>query len=265
MTNKLKLISFNVNGIRACINKGLLDSLEKMNANIVCIQETKAHPEQVDHKIADLGYKYEFWNSAEKKGYSGTAIFSKIKPLDVIYDLGIEKHDREGRVITLEFEKFFLTTVYTPNSKRELERLDYRYEEWDKDFLAFVKNLEKTKPVIFCGDLNVAHNPIDLKNDISNMTTDKKPGTCGFTDKERERFQDILDAGFIDTFKELHTTKEKYSWWSYMFKSRERNTGWRIDYFLVSKSIFNWVKEAEIHNEILGSDHCPVSIDIEIK
>jgi len=265
MGKKLKLISFNVNGIRACLKKDLIESLKKMAGDIVCIQETKAHPDQVDHTIAQLGYTYEYWNSATKKGYSGTAIFSKIEPMNVIYDLGIKKHDDEGRVITLEFEKFFLTTVYTPNSKRELERLDYRYNEWDRDFLAFVKKLEEKKPVIFCGDLNVAHKPIDLKNDVSNMTTAKKPGACGFTDKERERFSDFLDAGFIDTFRELHPSKEKYSWWAYMFKSRERNVGWRIDYFLVSKSIFSWVKEAEIHNEILGSDHCPVYLEIEIK
>jgi len=265
MNDKLKLISFNVNGIRACISKDFIESLKEMNGDIVCIQETKAHPEQVDHKIADLGYKYEYWNSAQKKGYSGTAIFSKIKPIEVIYDLGIEKHDNEGRVITLEFEKFYLTTVYTPNSKRELERLDYRYEEWDKDFLSFIKKLEEKKPVIFCGDLNVAHKEIDIKNPMTNKTTKSYPGSCGFTDKEREGFDNILAAEFIDVFRQLHPNEEKYSWWSYMFKSRDRNVGWRIDYFLVSASIFKWVKSAEIHNEIYGSDHCPISIEIEIK
>jgi len=260
---ELKIISFNVNGIRACIKKDFLKSLVEMDGDIVCIQETKAHPSQVDHNISDLGYSYEYWNSAEKKGYSGTAIFSKVKPIEVIYDLGIEELDTEGRVLTLEFEKFFLTTVYTPNSKRELERLDYRYDTWDREFLKFVKKLEEKKPVIFCGDLNVAHKEIDLKNFKANMTTTTKPGACGFTDKEREGFDNILKANFIDTFRELHPIKEKYSWWSYMFKSRDRNVGWRIDYFLVSKSIFKYVKKAEIHNEIFGSDHCPVYIIIE--
>ncbi len=258
--SELKLVSWNVNGIRAVMNKGFIESIKELDADIFCLQETKAHPSQVEHEIEKLGYKYEFWNSAEKKGYSGTAIFSKIEPIKVSYGMGIEKHDNEGRVITAEFDKYFLVTVYTPNSKRALERLDYRYEEWDRDFLSYVKKLEEKKPVVFCGDLNVAHKEIDLKNDVSNKTTDTKPGNAGFTDKEREGFDNILNSGFIDTFRELNPTEEKYSWWSYMFNSRTNNTGWRIDYFCVSKSLRDNIIKADIHNEIFGSDHCPVSL-----
>ena len=261
----LKLVSWNVNGIRAVMNKGFIDSLNKLNADIICLQETKAHQSQVEHQLKDMGYEFEYWNSAEKKGYSGTAIFSKIKPLNVIYDLGIEEHDREGRVITAEYEDFYLITVYTPNSKRELERLDYRYEKWDVDFLEFVKKLELNKPVVFCGDLNAAHKDIDVKNDKSNKTTATKPGSAGFTDKEREGIDKIIEAGFIDTFRKFHPDEEKFSWWSYMGRARANNVGWRIDYFFISKGIDNKLKDAQIHDDILGSDHCPVSIELDLK
>lgn len=259
---KLNLISWNVNGIRAVLKKGFKDFVKEYNPDILCIQETKAHPSQVDKMLDD--YEHHYWNSAEKKGYSGTAVFSKIKPLTVRYDLGIEELDKEGRVITLEFEKFFLVNVYTPNSKRGLARLDYRYETWDPEFLKFVKSLEKDKPVIFCGDLNVAHKEIDLKNPQTNKTTKSRPGNAGFTDQERERFDKILEAGFIDTFRYLHPEEIKYTWWSYMFHARSKNVGWRIDYFCISKSLENNFKKAEILNEVLGSDHCPVKLEIEL-
>jgi exodeoxyribonuclease-3 len=235
-----------------------------MNPDILCLQETKAHPEQVDHELKNLGYEYEYWNSAEKKGYSGTAVFSKIKPISVSYGLGIEKHDTEGRVITCEFEKYFLVTVYTPNSKRGLERLEYREKEWDVDFLQYVKTLEQTKPVVFCGDLNVAHQEIDLKNPQSNKTTKTKPGNAGFTDQERRGFDNIVNAGFIDTFRYLHPNEEKYTWWSYMFQARKKNIGWRIDYFCVSQSLKDAIQKAEILDHIMGSDHCPVELELNI-
>jgi len=263
--SKLKIISWNVNGIRAILKKDFIKDIKLLNPNILCIQETKATKSQVDINMKSLGYNYEYWNSAEKKGYSGTAIFSKIKPINVIYGLNIKEHDNEGRVITLEFEKFFLTTVYTPNSKRELERLNYRYEKWDKDFLSFIKNLEQKKPVIFCGDLNVAHKEIDLKNPISNKTTKTKPGNAGFTDKERQSFNNILNEGFLDTFRYLYPKTTKYSWWSYMFNSRTKNIGWRIDYICISKSLKNNLIDAKIHNDIYGSDHCPVEIEINFE
>lgn len=261
--SELKLVSWNVNGIRAVMKKGFLESIDELQADIVCLQETKAHPHQVDHELKEMGYNYEFWNSADKAGYSGTAIFSKIEPLSVIYDMGIEEHDNEGRVIATEFEKFFLVTVYTPNSKRQLERLDYR-QEWDRDFLNYIKELEKNKPVIFCGDLNVAHKEIDVKNDKGNKTTKTKPGNAGFTDQEREGFENILGAGFIDTFRYFYPNVEKFSWWTYMFNSRAKNVGWRIDYFCVSKALENNLVDAQIHNEIYGSDHCPVSLKIKM-
>jgi len=262
---KLKLLSWNVNGIRAVMQKDFLKSIEEINPDIFCLQETKARPEQVEHEIEKLGYKYEFWNSAEKKGYSGTAIFSKIKPINVIYDMDLgENFDNEGRVITLEFDNFFLTTVYTPNSKRDLSRLVYR-EDWDNKFLEFVKKLEEEKPVIFCGDLNVAHREIDLKNPSTNKTTKTKPGNAGFTDTEREGFDKIVDSGFIDTFRFFHPETEQYTWWSYMFGAREKNVGWRIDYFLVSKMLEKKLISAKIHDKIIGSDHCPVEVEIEIK
>ncbi|MCG8683394.1 MAG: exodeoxyribonuclease III, partial [Desulfobacterales bacterium] len=203
-------------------------------------------------------YPYHYWNSAERKGYSGVAVFSKVKPIDVVYGIGLL--DEEGRVITLEFEDYFLVTVYTPNSKRGLERVDFRHQEWDVKFLEYCRNL--SKPVIFCGDLNVAHRPIDLKNDKSNMTTSTKPGNAGFTDKEREGFDNIVDAGFIDSFRHFNPTEEKYSWWSYMFKARENNAGWRIDYFCVNNALKSRMKSADILTEVMGSDHCPVVLEL---
>lgn len=259
----MKLISWNVNGIRAVMQKDFLKSLKTLNGDIVCLQETKAHPDQVDHKIHELGYQFEFWNSAEKKGYSGTAIFSKIKPLNVTYGIGHEL-DNEGRTIIAEFDKFYLITVYTPNSKRDLARLDLRYNEWDKQFLAFCKNLEKKKSVIFCGDLNAAHKEIDVKNDKSNKTTATQPGNAGFTDKEREGITNIINSGFIDTFRHFHPEKEKFTWWSYMGGARAKNVGWRIDYFFASNSIKEKLINADILDKIMGSDHCPVELDINL-
>lgn len=262
MTINQKIISWNVNGIRAVIKKEFTESIKQLNPNILCLQETKAQQNQVTHNLKDLGYEHEYWNSAEKKGYSGTAIFSKIKPQNITYGLGIEEHDTEGRVITAEFENYFLVTVYTPNSKRALERLDYRYEKWDIAFLSYVKKLEETKPVIFCGDLNVAHKEIDLKNSTSNKTTNTKPGSAGFTDKERDSFDKIIKAGFIDTYRHFYPEEIKYTWWSYMFNSRANNTGWRIDYFCTSQSLKKNLINAKIHNEIFGSDHCPIELEI---
>lgn len=256
----MKLLSWNVNGIRACITKGFLDSIKKINPDIICLQETKALEHQVDMKLENY---YQYWNSAEKKGYSGTAIFTKIKPLSVTYGMNLEEHDNEGRIITLEFDDYYLTTVYTPNSKRELTRLEYR-QIWDKEFLKYMKKLEKKKPVIFCGDLNVAHKEIDIKNFQSNKTTATKPGSAGFTDEEREGFDNILNADFIDTFRYFYPNKEEiYSWWSYMFHSRDRNTGWRIDYFITSKSLNPKLKDAAILDHVLGSDHCPVVLELK--
>ena len=261
---KLKLTSWNVNGIRACLKKEMYQSIQDFASDIFCIQETKAQEEQVEEDFSGLGYKHKYWNSATKKGYSGTAIYSKVKALNVVYDMELgEDYDNEGRVITLEFENFFLTTVYTPNSKRALERLDYR-KVWDEKFLDFVKEFEKKKPMIFCGDLNVAHTPIDIKNDKSNMTTEKKPGSAGFTDTERTGFDNILKRGFVDTFRFLHPEKIQYSWWSYMFNSRANNTGWRIDYFCISESLKDKLISATIHDQTHGSDHCPVEIEIEL-
>jgi exodeoxyribonuclease-3 len=253
----MKIMSWNVNGIRACMTKGFLNVIGKENPDIVCLQEIKAHPEQIDIKLTE--YEHHFWNPAERKGYSGTAVFSKIKPLSVKYGIGLI--DEEGRVITLEFEDYFLITVYTPNSKRELERLDFRYNEWDKEFLKYMKSLNK--PVILCGDLNVAHTEIDLANPDTNKTTKTKPGNAGFTDKERERFQDFLDAGYIDTFRKFYPEKIQYTWWSYMFQARKRNVGWRIDYFLADKRLLDKLKNAKIHDEYLGSDHCPISLELK--
>ena len=251
----MKLISWNVNGIRACVNKGFKEFFEDIQADIFCIQETKCQPEQID--LAFDGYT-SYWNSAEKKGYSGTAIFTKIKPINVTYGIGIEEHDKEGRVITLEFEKFYMVNIYTPNSKRELERLGYR-QIWEDEIRKYLLNLNKTKPVIICGDLNVAHKEIDLKNPKSNRRN------AGFTDEERNKMTKLLDAGFIDTFRQIYPNKENcYSWWSYMGKARERNVGWRIDYFIVSKDMKEKIEDAKIHSEIMGSDHCPVELDINL-
>ena len=250
----MKLISWNVNGLRACMNKGFEDFLRASGADAFCLQETKMQREQADF-VFD-GYE-EYWNSAEKKGYSGTAIFSKNAPLNVTYGIGIEEHDKEGRVITAEYENFYLVTVYTPNSQRELARLDYRME-WEDVFRAYLLELDKNKPVIVCGDLNVAAEEIDLKNPKTNRKN------AGFTDEERAKFRELKAAGFVDTFRHLHPEEVKYSWWSYMFKAREKNAGWRIDYFVVSERIADKVQAAEIHTEILGSDHCPVSIEIDL-
>lgn len=256
----MKIISWNVNGIRAVLKKGFLDFMDDHDPDIICIQETKAHKEQVELELDKYPYKY--WNSAEKKGYSSTAIFSKHKPIDVIYDMDIEKHDNEGRVITLEFKDYYLVTVYTPNSKRDLSRLPYRQHEWDVDFLKYMKTLEAAKPVIFCGDLNVAHTEEDLANPGSNKTTKSRPGNAGFTDEEREGFDNIINAGFIDTFREFHEGNGHYTWWSYMGGARARNVGWRIDYFCISPSLKSMMKNSYILPEVMGSDHCPIVLDI---
>ena len=251
----MKLISWNVNGIRACVNKGFIDFFNKIDADIFCIQETKCQKGQIELEFE--GYE-SYWNSAEKKGYSGTAIFTKIKPLTIKYGIGKEEHDKEGRVITLEFDKFYMVNIYTPNSKRELERLDYRMI-WEDEIKKYLLHLNKIKPVIMCGDLNVAHKEIDLKNPKTNRHN------AGFTDEERNKMTELLDAGFTDSFRYKYPDKEnEYSWWSYMGHAREKNVGWRIDYFIVSKSIENCIKEAKIHSEIFGSDHCPVELEIDI-
>ena len=255
----MKLISWNVNGLRAVITKGFKNFFEEIDADIFCIQETKMQESQIDDNIKYI-FKdyYSYWNSAEKKGYSGTAIFSKEKPINISYGIGIEEHDQEGRVITLEFDKFYMVNCYTPNSKRELERLDYRMI-WEDEFRKYLLKLNETKPVIICGDLNVAHKEIDLKNPKSNRRN------AGFTDEERDKMTKLLNAGFTDTFRYLYPDKtEMYSWWSYMFKAREKNAGWRIDYFIVSKSIEEKIEESYIYSEVLGSDHCPVGLDINI-
>ena len=251
----IKLISWNVNGLRACCDKGFRDIFTQLDADFFCLQETKMQEGQLD--LSFEGYT-SFWNYAEKKGYSGTAIFTKHQPLQVTYGLGIDEHDHEGRVITLEMEKFFLVTVYTPNSQDGLKRLDYRMT-WDDDFRAYLQKLDQSKPVLVCGDLNVAHKEIDLKNPKTNRMN------AGFTDQEREKFQLLLDAGFIDTFRYFYPEQTNiYSWWSYRFKAREKNAGWRIDYFLASASLADKLKEAKIHTEIFGSDHCPVEVTVEI-
>lgn len=245
----MKLISWNVNGIRAALKKGFLDYFNEQNADVFCLQETKCQVGQVE---IDLPGYYQYWNQAVKKGYSGTAIFTKIKPLSVKYDMGIEEHDQEGRLITLEFENYFLVTCYTPNSKRGLERLENR-QLWEDDFRKYLLKLKEDKPVVLCGDLNVAHKEIDIKNDRTNHRN------AGFTDEEREKITLLLDAGFIDTYRYFYPKKDgAYSWWSYMGKARANNTGWRIDYFVVSESLKDNIKDAEIHSSQLGSDHCPV-------
>lgn len=249
----MKLISWNVNGLRACVKKGFMDFFEAEDADVFCVQEIKLQEGQIDLELK--GY-HQYWNYAEKKGYSGTAIFSKIKPISVFYGIGEEEHDKEGRVITLEFDKYYIVTVYTPNSQRGLARLEYRME-WENAFLSYLKNLEKTKPVIFCGDLNVAHKEIDLKNPQSNRKN------AGFSDEERAKFDEIIHKGFIDTFRYFYPDREgAYTWWSYMFKARENNAGWRIDYFCVSNSLKDELKDAIIYSDILGSDHCPVGLEI---
>lgn len=250
----MKLISWNVNGLRACMEKGFMDFFNQVDADVFCIQESKLQAGQIE---LDLPGYYQYWNYAEKKGYSGTALFCKEEPLGVTYGIGIEEHDKEGRVITAEFADFYVVTVYTPNSKRELERLSYRME-WEAAFLAYLKGLEQKKPVIFCGDLNVAHREIDLKNPKSNHHN------AGFTDEERACFDTLLENGFVDTFRYFYPDREGiYSWWSYMFKAREKNAGWRIDYFVVSESLKDRLSGAAIHTEVMGSDHCPVELTIQ--
>ncbi|MDD3304347.1 MAG: exodeoxyribonuclease III [Clostridia bacterium] len=250
----MKLISWNVNGLRACMTKGFFDFFTATKADMFCIQETKMQEEQAE-EIQFEGY-YRYMNSAEKKGYSGTAIFTKRKPLSVAYGLGIEEHDKEGRVITLEYDTFFLVNSYTPNSKRELERLDYRMI-WEEEMKQYLLKLDAIKPVIYCGDLNVAHQEIDLKNPSTNHHN------AGFTDREREKMTKLLEENFTDTFRYLYPEqKDAYTWWSYMQNARQRNIGWRIDYFIVSNSIKEKIKEATIHSDILGSDHCPIELDI---
>lgn len=252
----MKFISWNVNGLRACVQKGFLDYFKEVEADFFCIQESKLQEGQIELELPE-GYE-AYWNYAEKKGYSGTAIFTKHKPLQVTYGIGIEEHDKEGRVITLEYDNFYLITCYTPNSQSELARLSYRME-WEDAFLAYVDGLKEKKPVIFCGDLNVAHKEIDLKNPKTNRKN------AGFTDEEREKFSVILSHGYIDTFRYFYPEQEQiYSWWSYRFKAREKNAGWRIDYFIVSEDLKDKLTDAKIHTEVMGSDHCPVELDIEL-
>ncbi len=249
----MKLISWNVNGIRACVTKGFMDYFKEADADIFCIQESKLQEGQIE--LDTPGY-YQYWNYAVKKGYSGTAVFTKKKPLSVSYGLGIEEHDKEGRVITLEMDDFYFVTVYTPNSQNELKRLDYRME-WEDAFRGYLKKLEETKPVIVCGDMNVAHKEIDLKNPKTNRKN------AGFTDEERGKFTELLEAGFIDTFRHFYPDQtEIYSWWSYRFSARAKNAGWRIDYFLTSESLKDRLKGAAIHTDIMGSDHCPVELEL---
>ena len=251
----MKCISWNVNGIRACVKKGFLDFFKEADADIFCIQETKMQEGQLDLELD--GYE-QYWNYAVKKGYSGTAVFTKERPLSVTYGMAIEEHDQEGRVITLEYEDFYFVTVYTPNSQSELARLDYRMT-WEDDFLAYLKGLEEKKPVVFCGDLNVAHKEIDLKNPKTNRKN------AGFTDEERGKFTDLLAAGFTDTFRYLYPDVEGiYSWWSYRFSARAKNAGWRIDYFCVSDCLKDKVEDAKILTDVMGSDHCPIELDIAL-
>lgn len=249
-----KIISWNVNGLRACIDKGFDQFFDEADADIFCLQEIKLSEGQIDY-VKD-GYNM-YWNYAEKKGYSGTAVFTKEKPLNVDYGIGIEEHDREGRVITLEFENFYMVTVYTPNSKRELLRLDYRME-WEDEFRKYLLGLNEKKPVIVTGDMNVAHNEIDIKNPKTNRKN------AGFTDQERQKMTELLDSGFTDTFRYMHPDQVKYSWWSYMFQARQKNAGWRLDYFLVSNVLNEKIINADIYTEILGSDHAPVVLEIDL-
>ena len=255
----MKLISWNVNGLRAVLTKGFKESFENLDADIFCIQETKMQENQITEDITEvLKNRYTYWNSAEKKGYSGTAVFTKKEPINVTYGLDKEEHDKEGRIITLEYENFFLVNCYTPNSKRELERLGYR-QVWEDEIREYLVKLDKKKPVIYCGDLNVAHKEIDLKNPATNHHS------AGFTDEERNKLTELLDAGFIDTFRYMYPDKrDTYSWWSNMFHAREKNAGWRIDYFITSESLKEKIKDAKILGEIMGSDHCPVELDIDL-
>ena len=249
---KMKFISWNVNGLRACVGKDFENQFKELDADFFCLQETKMQEGQLDLQFE--GYE-SYWNYAEKKGYSGTTIYTKHKPLNVSYGMGVEEHDHEGRIITLEYDQFYLVTCYTPNSQTELKRLDYRMT-WEDDFRKFLKSLDAKKPVVICGDLNVAHEEIDIKNPKTNRRN------AGFTDEEREKMTVLLNDGFTDSFRYLHPDEVTYSWWSYRFKAREKNAGWRIDYFLVSDRIKEQITEAKIHTEIMGSDHCPVEVDL---
>lgn len=250
----IKIISWNVNGLRACMTKGFMDFFDKEDADIFCLQEIKLSEGQLEWNKE--GY-HAYWNYAEKKGYSGTAVFSKEEPVSVTYGIGIEEHDHEGRVITLEFDSFYMVTVYVPNSQRDLVRIDYRMS-WEDSFRKYLSELKKVKTVVMCGDLNVAHEEIDLKNPKTNHMS------AGFSDQERNKFSELLDAGFVDSYRMLYPDKIEYSWWSYMFHAREKNTGWRIDYFIVSDDAKDKIADAVIHTDIMGSDHCPVELDIEI-
>ena len=253
----MKLVSWNVNGIRAAVGKGFYDFFKDIDADIFSLQETKLQENQVDDELKKIR-EYQYWNYAEKKGYSGTACFCKEKPISVTYGLGIDEHDKEGRIITLEYDKFYLVNCYTPNSKRELERLDYRMI-WEDEIREYLKKLDLVKPVIYCGDLNVAHNEIDLKNPSSNHHN------AGFTEQERGKMTELLSSGFTDTYRYKYPDETgKYTWWSYMFHAREKNAGWRIDYFIVSNRIADKIVDAKIHNEIMGSDHCPIELDIKL-
>ena len=252
LLQKMKFISWNVNGLRACVGKDFENQFKELDADFFCLQETKMQEGQLDLQFE--GYE-SYWNYAEKKGYSGTAIYTKHKPLNVSYGMGVEEHDHEGRIITLEYDQFYLVTCYTPNSQTELKRLDYRMT-WEDDFRKFLKSLDAKKPVVICGDLNVAHEEIDIKNPKTNRRN------AGFTDEEREKMTVLLSDGFTDSFRYLHPDEVTYSWWSYRFKAREKNAGWRIDYFLVSDRIKEQITEAKIHTEIMGSDHCPVEVDL---
>ena len=249
----MKLISWNVNGLRACVGKDFEQQFKVFNADFFCLQETKMQAGQLD--LSFPGYE-SYWNYADKKGYSGTAIFTKHKPLSVTYGINIDEHDHEGRVITLEMDDFYLVTVYTPNSQDELRRLEYRMK-WEDDFQSYLHKLDEIKPVIVCGDMNVAHQEIDLKNPKTNHRN------AGFTDEEREKMTELLNNGFIDTFRTLYPEQVTYSWWSYRFRAREKNTGWRIDYFLISERLRDRLVDAKIHTEIMGSDHCPIEIDLK--
>lgn len=252
LLQKMKFISWNVNGLRACVGKDFENQFKELDADFFCLQETKMQEGQLNLQFE--GYE-SYWNYAEKKGYSGTAIYTKHKPLNVSYGMGVEEHDHEGRIITLEYDQFYLVTCYTPNSQTELKRLDYRMT-WEDDFRKFLKSLDAKKPVVICGDLNVAHEEIDIKNPKTNRRN------AGFTDEEREKMTVLLNDGFTDSFRYLHPDEVTYSWWSYRFKAREKNAGWRIDYFLVSDRIKEQITEAKIHTEIMGSDHCPVEVDL---
>lgn len=253
----MQLISWNVNGIRAIAKKDFFESVNQLNPDILCLQETKAQDQEVEKTLSSLSHYHLYSNSAEQKGYSGTALLSREKPLAVTYDMGIEEHDKEGRVICAEYPNYFVVNVYVPNSGQQLERLDYR-RQWDKDFLSYLKNLENSKPVIVCGDFNVAHKPIDLKNDKANYNK-----TAGYTQIEIDGMDNLDKSGFVDTFRKLHPTEIAYSYWSYRFKSRERNVGWRIDYFLVSEALLEMVGSANIMPDFYGSDHCPILLTLK--